>query len=85
MLIFSENYDKTSDKTIPINNKNELKMQSGVNSNCNDKDNNEQWMLPLKKPKWVLADDLIKVIELYFKSLEFQNMAQFNRMKNIVV
>lgn len=40
-------------------------------------------MPPLEKAKWVLADDPLEAMELYFKSLGFQDMAQFYGMKNM--
>lgn len=39
-------------------------------------------MPDLEKDKWVLANDPREAMELYFESLEFQNMAKFYRMKN---
>ncbi len=40
-------------------------------------------MLNSQKVQWVLADDLLEALELYFESLWFQDMAQYYGMKNI--
>lgn len=37
----------------------------------------------VKKAKWILVDDPIKAIKLYFKSLCFQDMAKFYGINNI--
>lgn len=36
-----------------------------------------------EKAKWVLANDPLEAMELYFESLGFQDMAQFYGMKNM--
>ena len=78
-----KNSGETSDKTTSLSNNNESKTRSAKNLDFDDEDNNEKLMVLSEKAKWVLADDLLKAIELYFKSLGFEDMVQFYGMKNL--
>ena len=71
----SKNSGEINNKATPLSNNNGSKTQSAKDSDFNDEDNDEKLMSPLKKSKWMLADDPLKAIKLYFKSLGFQDMA----------
>lgn len=75
-----ENSGKTSDEATSISNNDESETES---ANFDDEDNNEQLMSQSEKAKWVLANDPLEAMELYFESLGFQDMAQFYGMKNM--
>lgn len=76
-----ENSGKTSDEATSISNNDESETESAKDSNFDDEDNNEQLMSQSEKAKWVLANDPLEAMELYFESLGFQDMAQFYGMK----
>lgn len=78
-----ENSGETSDKATPLSNNDESETRSAKDSDFDDEDNDEELMPPSEKAKWVLADDPLEAMELYFESLGFQDMAQFYGMKNM--
>lgn len=47
------------------------------------KDEDAKLLPDVQKTKWILANNPIKAMKLYFESLNFQNMAKFYEMKNI--
>lgn len=56
---------------------------SGERLISDDEDNNAQLMPDSEKAKWILVDDPLEAMELYFESLGFQDMVQFYGMKNM--
>lgn len=78
-----ENSGKTSDEATSISNNDESETGSAKDSNFDDEDNNEQLMSQSEKAKWVLANDPLEAMKLYFESLGFQDIAQFYGMKNM--
>lgn len=66
-----ENSGEISDKATPLSNNNELETRSAKDLDFDDEDNDEELMPPLEKAKWVLVDDPLKAMELYFESLGF--------------
>ena len=67
-----KNSGETSDKAIPLSNNNESETRLAKDSDFDDENNDEELMPPLEKAKWVLADDPLEAMELYFESLGFQ-------------
>lgn len=66
-----KNSVEASDKVKLFNNNNKSEIRLAKDSDFDDKDNNEKLILPLEKAKWMLANDLLEAINLYFESLRF--------------
>lgn len=66
-----QNSNKTSDKDTFISNNNKSKTRSAEKVISNNEDNNKELILDLEKVKWMLANNSLEAIELYFESLEF--------------
>ena len=66
-----KNSGETSDEVTFISNNNESETRSAKDSNFNDENNNEQLMPQLEQAKWVLVNDPLEAMELYFQSLGF--------------
>lgn len=77
------NSGETTDEDTLISNNNKSETGPAKDSIFDDEDNDEQLMPQSEKAKWVLADDPLEAMELYFESLGLQDMAQFYRIKNM--
>lgn len=78
-----QNSGGTSAEDTSVSSNDKSKIESAKKLISYDEDNNEEFMPDSEKAKWVLADNPLEVMELYFESLGFQDMAQFYRMKNM--